>query len=370
MRSAAAVVATLIVMIAAPAAHAYDDAHVDHACPLPPHTAEYHFAKDFTPPFDAETQSRAFRAPEPDGGCGGKPWRVAGFGGASFRPEPGQKRIPGSHCRGSGGVPVIFVHGNNVDAGDWYPALHVFAQYGYTMCELWGLSYNGVGGNNGSALYTANPKGQAERGQDGDTTRITNDTVNLPDVERFVRAVLAYTGAKRYDIASHSLGVTLARKVLEDNPDLLARLDAFVGIAGGNHGTSLCQGWQPILATGSRHVLESCDELAPDEPGVWTNRWLAALNAGDETPGRTRYMTVYDGSGHGDPAYVGADAQDPRLEGATNCQFPGAYHNDLRVDPAIAAVYVRFLRGLPVHDLPPGRSEAAPQGGHCEAPSR
>ena len=55
-------------------------------------------------------------------------------------------------------------------------------------------------------------------------------------------------------------------------------------------------------------------------------------------------MTVYDGSGYGDPAYPGVTyAQSPALKGADNRQFPGTYHNDLRVDPAIIVVYRTFL---------------------------
>ena len=38
-----------------------------------------------------------------------------------------------------------------------------------------------------------------------------------------------------------------------------------------------------------------------------------------------------------------ADAQSPALRGADNRQFPGTYHNDLREDPDIVAVYPHFL---------------------------
>ena len=53
-------------------------------------------------------------------------------------------------------------------------------------------------------------------------------------------------------------------------------------------------------------------------------------------------MTVYDGSGLGDPAFASSKyADSPRLRGAVNCAYAGFYHNDLRVDPRI----VRGLRG-------------------------
>ena len=351
-----------LLLASVPPASAYHDEHASHACPIEPFDNQYHFAKRFRPPFDAETLTEQFQGAD---GCAGEPWRIAGFGGKAFKPVPGGPRI-GASCR-SQRKPVVFVHGNNVDAGDWYPVLPIFAKFGYTMCRLWGISYMGVGGNNGSALYTDNPKAEAERGEHGGTTRVTGNTINLPEVEAFIRKVLSRTGARRFQLVSHSLGVTLVRKVLKDNPDLLRRLDAFVGIAGANRGTTFCRGNEAFLLTEPERAVISCDEIAPDFPG-YTNPWLADLNAGDETPGRARYMTVYDGSGGGDPAFVGPDAASPYLEGALNCTFPGAYHNDLRVDPVIARFYARFLAGKKLRQVEPGATPAAPDGGSCLDP--
>src|SRR5581483_6558654 len=61
---------------------------------------------------------------------------IGGFGG--IRPH-----YPLHH------VPVIFVHGNDVDAADWYPVRDAFRAAGYSDQELWALSYDGLGGNNG-----------------------------------------------------------------------------------------------------------------------------------------------------------------------------------------------------------------------------
>jgi triacylglycerol lipase len=350
--------AALVVAGVAPAA-AYHDEHANHACPIEPFDVQYHFATTFRPPFDAETRSEEFAT----AGCNDEPWRVAGFGGKAFKPVPDRERI-GASCR-SKRRPVIFVHGNNVDAGDWYPALPVFADLGYTMCHLWGLSYAGVGGNNGNALHTRNPKAADERGDDGNTTRVTGNTINLPEVEGFIRKVLKHTRSGGFQIVAHSLGVTVVRKVLKDNPDLSARLEAFVAIAGANHGTSFCRGNEALLLTEPQRAQISCDEIAPDFPG-YTNPWLADLNSGDETPGDARYLTVYDGSGSGDPAFVGPDSVSPRLDGALNCTFPGAYHNDLRIDPLIVRFYARFLAGKKRIDLEPGATSVAPEGSSCE----
>jgi hypothetical protein len=221
------------------------------------------------------------------------------------------------------------VHGNNVDAADWYPVRDDFRAAGWTDQELWGISYGGLGGTNGTALHTANPQRDAEHKQMGDnhTTYITEDDVNVPDLYRFIHLVQAYTGSRRFVLVTHSLGVTLARETLRVHRELRADLAAFVGIAGANHGTTFCP-------PGSEGNVVSCDEIAAG------TAWLARLNAAGETYGPAHWMTVYDGTGDGDPAYVSPSyAQSPRLQGANNRQFPYTYHNDLRLDPAIVAVY-------------------------------
>jgi pimeloyl-ACP methyl ester carboxylesterase len=247
-------------------------------------------------------------------------WRLGGFGGL-------RRGAPLRH------VPVILVHGNNVDAADWYPVRDQFTKAGWTDQELWALSYNGLGGSNGTALFTPNPERDAEHqkmGKDA-VTYITEDDVNVPDLYDFVLAVRRYTGSRQFSIAGHSLGVTLARELLRVHPELRKDLVAFVGIAGANHGTSFCP-------PGSEGQLVSCDEIAAGTP------WLARLNAAGETYRPARWMTVYDGTGAGDPAFEGPTyAQSPALKGADNRQFPLTYHNDLRMDPAIVTVYRQFL---------------------------
>jgi pimeloyl-ACP methyl ester carboxylesterase len=243
-------------------------------------------------------------------------WKVGGFGGI-------RRGYPLRH------VPVIFVHGNNVDAADWYPVRDDFLRAGWTRQELWGISYGGLGGAIGTALFTSNPERDSEHQEMGDdhSTYITEDDVNVPDLYRFIRMVQAYTGSRRFVLITHSLGVTLARKTLLVHRELRRDLVAFVGIAGPNHGTTFCP-------PGSEGQVVSCDEIAAG------TAWLARLNAGGETFPGPRWMTVYDGTGAGDPAYVGPTyAQSPRLAGAVNLEFPHTYHNDLRMDPAIVARY-------------------------------
>jgi pimeloyl-ACP methyl ester carboxylesterase len=247
-------------------------------------------------------------------------WKVGGFGGI-------HRGFPLRH------VPVIFVHGNNVDAADWYPVRDDFLRAHWTRQELWGISYGGLGGSNGTALFTSNPERDKEHQAMGDdhSTYITEDDVNVPDLYRFIKMVQAYTGSRRFVLVTHSLGVTLARKTLLVHKELRRDLVAFVGIAGPNHGTTFCP-------PGSEGQVVSCDEIAAG------TAWLAQLNAGGETYGPAKWMTVYDGTGEGDPAYVGpAYAQSPRLRGAVNVEYPHTYHNDLRMDPAIVKAYRTWI---------------------------
>lgn len=258
-------------------------------------------------------------------------FRMGGFGGVTAFAERNH-------------VPVIFVHGNTTDHTTWYPAIDQFKAAGWTDQELWGLSYNGLAGNGAAAYFTPNPRQEAEHaemGQEG-TTPNTSNEVNVPDLYHFIMAVRRYTGTPQFSIVSHSLGVTLARRTLQRHPHLKDDLVAFVGIAGANHGTSLCP-------PGSEGVVNSCDEIAADTP------WLAQLNGPDgrdETYPPARWMTVYDGSGAFDVAYAGSYADSPKLKGAINRAYPFTSHNDLRLDPTIVEDIRAFLeaaeQGLPI----------------------
>jgi len=264
---------------------------------------------------------------------------LGGFGGTHAGDPPGH-------------VPVIFVHGNNVDHADWYPVRKDFRDAGWSDQALWALSYNGLGANNGTALHRENPERDAEHaaaGGDG-VARVTSNDVNVPDLYDFIMAVRAYTGSPKFSLVGHSLGVTLARKTLKVHPELRADLVAFVGIAGANDGTAFCP-------PGSETVVASCDEIAANTP------WLAELNgpnSSDETYPPAKWMTVYDGSGVGDPAFPGIYASSPELKGADNRTYPLEYHNDLRINEDIVADYRTFLEQSEVpKSLPSGSGVVA-----------
>jgi len=248
-------------------------------------------------------------------------------------------------------TPVIFVHGNQADAENWYLVADEFKSLaGYTDQEMYALSYNGL--ENGAAgLPTCcqpAPESVAYWAC-GNTSACpsppqyefccngghgASDDPNVLDLYNFVRAVQQYTGSQQVDIVAHSLGVTITRKLLYDHPELGPDVLAAVVIAGANHGTSVCRGLQSSYY--------GCDEISPG------TAWLQHLNAAGEAPSPTHWMSIYNGTDNADPFFVtGAafdDRQSPHLAGADfNIACPTTYHNDLRVRPDIAQMYLGFL---------------------------
>jgi pimeloyl-ACP methyl ester carboxylesterase len=130
-------------------------------------------------------------------------------------------------------TPVIFLHGNNdtpfPTACNPFGYIHAMAQFfadhGYAASELWGLGYQG----NQCDLSTPTNRSAGAH----------STVANIPDLRRFVQAVLDYTGARQVDIVGHSLGVTLARAWMrtDDAFHLVRRL---VAIDGPNHGIINC----------------------------------------------------------------------------------------------------------------------------------
>jgi pimeloyl-ACP methyl ester carboxylesterase len=131
-------------------------------------------------------------------------------------------------------TPVIFLHGNNdtpfPTACNPFGYIHAMAQFfadhGYALSELWGLGYQG----DQCDLLTqpTNRSGGAH-----------STVANVPDLRKFVAAVLAYTGARQVDIVGHSLGVTLARTWLRTD-DAFHMVRRLVAIDGPNHGIINC----------------------------------------------------------------------------------------------------------------------------------
>jgi pimeloyl-ACP methyl ester carboxylesterase len=248
-------------------------------------------------------------------------YRIGGWGGIA-KGHPLRRR------------PVIFVHGNTRDASDWdEPGKSVkqrFLDAGYSMQELWAISYNG------KSAKELSPPSQCR----------TNAQLNIPDLVAFVDAVAAYTGAPKLDVIAHSLGVVLARKMMAEHPGRARLIEHFVAIAGPNHGTTVCRRAWLIWVVGWKDFM-GCDELAPG------SAWLQSLNGphGErEVTGPTRVMTIYDGTG-ADHFYLPwlfsmpvGDQDSPALKGAENHKLPGLTHDALRLHHAATSVYLEFVQ--------------------------
>jgi pimeloyl-ACP methyl ester carboxylesterase len=205
-----------------------------------------------------------------------------------------------------------------------------FLDAGYSLQELWAVSYNG------KSTKDLSPSLQCR----------TDNRTNIPDLAAFVKAVLAYTGAPRVDLIAHSLGVTIARGMLAQHPELAEVVEDFVAIAGANHGTTACRRLWLVWIIGWRDFM-GCNELVPGSD------WLQSLNgpSGEkEAPGPTRYLTVYDGTGT-DIFYLRwlfwwpvRDQDSPALKGANNLKMPGLTHDELRTNDEAVSTYLRFVK--------------------------
>jgi pimeloyl-ACP methyl ester carboxylesterase len=183
-------------------------------------------------------------------------------------------------------TPVIFLHGNNdtpfPTACNPFGSVHAFAQYfvdhGYAPGEVWALGYQG----DQCDLLTD----QTQRSGMAHATQ-----ANVPDLRRFVHAVLAYTGADQVDIVGHSLGVTLARTWLRQDWAFW-RVRRFVAIDGPNHGIINCSPsplnyWQLPALGGFTPDSAVCRDY-----GAKHTPLLDFLNRWDETPWPTRYLVI------------------------------------------------------------------------------
>jgi pimeloyl-ACP methyl ester carboxylesterase len=201
----------------------------------------------------------------------------------------------------------VFVHGNNdtpfPTACNPYGRVQAFAQYladnGYALSELWAVGYQG----DQCDLLTD----QTIRSGPTHTT-----TANVPDVRAFVLAVLKYTGAREVDIVAHSLGSTIVREWLRQNPAEGRFVRRFVAIDGANHGIINCSPdplnyWQLPANGGFTPSSAVCQEL-----GSPKTAFLQRLNKGQEAPGPGKDTLVIRNA---DKSFVYFPLQDGVLPG-------------------------------------------------------
>ncbi|MFJ8691939.1 esterase/lipase family protein [Streptomyces roseolilacinus] len=142
--------------------------------------------------------------------------------------------------------PIVFVHGWNSDGSTWQTMADRFRADGWPADHLDRWSYDSTQSNATTAAQLAD------------------------EIER----VLRLTGAAKVDVVTHSMGALSSRYYLK-NLGGTAKVDAWVSLAGPNHGTETARwcGGAP------------CVEMRPGSD------FLNALNTGDETPGSPRYAT-------------------------------------------------------------------------------
>ena len=146
-------------------------------------------------------------------------------------------------------TPVIFVHGNTVNATFFarpstsgVPSVYATLRAaGYNDCELFGITY-------------LSPSEQAQEPLNYHTG------TKAARIRDFIKAVKAYTGKSKVHIIGHSMGVTVALHGITFG-NLWGSIDRFINVAGGLRGLSACLAVgfvNPAFPTcGSQNVFDS-----------------------------------------------------------------------------------------------------------------
>jgi len=146
-------------------------------------------------------------------------------------------------------TPIIFVHGNSVNATfiarpstTGVPSVYATLKAaGYNDCELFGITY-------------LSPSEQAAQQLNFHTP------TKAAQIRDFITAVKAYTGKSKVAILAHSMGVTVAIHGITFG-NLWSSIDRFINVAGGLKGLSSCLSVgfaNPAFPTcGSQNVFNS-----------------------------------------------------------------------------------------------------------------
>lgn len=144
--------------------------------------------------------------------------------------------------------PILFVHGYLGSSANWETMKQRFIADGWQDFELY--SYN--------------------------FSFISSNATTAAEIRDHVDDIIAKTGATKVDIIAHSMGSISSRYYLK-NLGGSSKIDAWVSLAGPNHGTDDVEN--------QKCGTTPCSEIIPG------STFLLALNAGDETPGLSRYGT-------------------------------------------------------------------------------
>lgn len=181
--------------------------------------------------------------------------------------------------------PILFIHGYGGNGGNFCTMIDRFRADGWTDRELYAYNYSFV------ASYATDAE----------------------EISAQVERILAETGASKVDIIAHSAGSVSSRYYLK-NLGGDTKVDAWVSLGGPNHGTD----------TAINCSFTPCLEIRIG------SAFLAALNAGDETPGFPRYATWWSPC----DATINPD-ESVLLAGATNHQSACIAHIQFLDDPTI-----------------------------------
>jgi triacylglycerol lipase len=191
--------------------------------------------------------------------------------------------------------PILFVHGYARSASDWNTMIERFEKDGWPKSYLSAYSYNTSQSN----------KVDAEK-----------------EVKSHVESLLKATGASKVDIIAHSMGSLNTRWYVKfDGGE--SKVDDWVSLGGPNHGTE----------TANFCFSTSCAEMRVG------SKFLAELNAGDETPGEVSYGTWWSPCDE----FINPDSSVP-LTGASNHETACISHLSLLTDPTVYEQVREFVK--------------------------
>jgi triacylglycerol lipase len=142
--------------------------------------------------------------------------------------------------------PVLFIHGYGENPDFFCAMIDRFRADGWTERELYAYTYSFV----------------------------LSHAADAEEIRQQIDLILSGTHASKVDIIAHSAGSVSSRYYLK-NLGGLSKVDAWVSLAGPNHGTDAALNCS----------FTPCLEIRIGSP------FLADLNEGDETPGSIRYAT-------------------------------------------------------------------------------
>jgi triacylglycerol lipase len=192
--------------------------------------------------------------------------------------------------------PILFVHGWSESSSAWKTMIANFEKDGYAKSELSAYSYN---------------------------TSTSNKTTAETEVKSRVESLKKATGATKVDIIAHSMGSLNTRWYIKFVAGGEANVDDWVSLGGPNHGTDFAN---------------FCFSTACTEMRVGS-KFLAELNAGDETPGAVNYGTWWSPCDE----IINPDSS-VALSGATNTQTACISHAALRTDATVYAQVREFVK--------------------------